>query len=69
MTLKLAKNWRFWSIDINVNQFISVDPTAYYVCMKVEDIPPSLYTCTTLLDTDKDTTMSEMKSCISGILK
>ncbi len=45
--------------------------------MKVEDIPSSLYTCTTLLATFKDTalffvckrTMSEMKSCISGILK
>ncbi len=45
--------------------------------MKVEDIPSSLYTCTTLLATFKDTalffvckrTMSEMKSCISSILK
>ncbi len=45
--------------------------------MKVEDMASSLHMCTTLLATYKDTalfftckrTMSEMKSCISSILK
>ncbi len=52
-------------------------PYCTFFGMKVEDIPSSLYTCTTLLVTFKDTalffvckrTMSEMKSCISSILK
>ena len=64
MTLKFAKNERFWGIDINV--FMG----------DLSTLSLSLYTCTTLLATFKDTalffackrTMSEMKSCISGIL-
>ncbi len=81
MTLKLAKNWRFWGIDINVfmGDLSTLSVSLVLVAafgMKVEDIPSSLFTCTTLLATFKDTalffeckrTMSEMKSCISSLL-
>ena len=50
MTLKLAKNWRFWGIDINVfmGDLLATFKDLFFACKR---------------------TMSQMKSCISCILK